>query len=176
MINKYLFSNLKFLPLTLILILVISRLIPHPPNFTPIITIAIMSGYLFKDNYFSIFILVVSMLIGDFFIGFYDNMLFVYLPLILITVIFSKIKMKINYRNLFLYGFIGSLIFFVISNFGVWLIGDLYTKNIGGLIECYFMAIPFFKNTIISTLLFSYIAFFSNNYLGELSQKLFRRS
>ncbi len=176
MINKYLFSNLKFLPLTLILILVVSRLIPHPPNFTPIITIAIMSGYLFKDNYFSIFILIVSMLIGDFFIGFYDNMLFIYLPLVLITVIFSKIKKIVNYRNLFLYGFIGSLIFFIISNFGVWLSGNLYVRNLDGLIECYFMALPFFKNTIFSTFLFSYIIYFSNSYANNLSQKIFKKS
>ncbi len=174
--NKYFLSNLKLLPIGLILLLVVSRVIPHPPNFTPIITIAIMSGYFFKDNYLSIFVLLISMFLGDFFIGFYKNMFFIYFSLILITLIFSSISKKINYQNLFLYGFLGSMIFFIISNFGVWLIGGLYTKDIDGLIECYFMAIPFFKNTVISTLLFSYVAFFSNNYVGELSQKLFRRS
>jgi hypothetical protein len=83
-------------------------------------------------------------------------MLFVYVSLFLIVLIFFKISKKMNYKNLFIFSFFGSVIFFLISNFGVWLVGNLYERNINGLIECYFMAIPFFKNTIISTLIFSY--------------------
>ena len=53
-------------PLILILLMVFSRLIPHPPNFTPIIAVAIMSGYLFKNLYLSISVLFFSMIIGNF--------------------------------------------------------------------------------------------------------------
>ena len=90
-IKKYfIINNRDIIPISLILILVASRLIPHPPNFTPVITIAIMSGYLFKNIYLSLFVLLVSMLLGDFFIGYYKNMLFVYFSLFLITFIFLK--------------------------------------------------------------------------------------
>jgi len=165
------FTNKDIIPVSLILLLVASRLIPHPPNFTPIITVAIMSGYLFKRIYFSFTLLLVSMLMSDIFIGFYKNMFFVYLSLFVITYIFANIRNKINYKNLLIFGFLGSLIFFIISNLGVWLIGDLYSKNLSGLMECYILALPFFKNTILSTFLFSYIIYFSNIYLNEPIKK-----
>ena len=149
------FKN-EIFPISLILILAFSRLIPHPDNFTPLIALAIMSSYFFKNINFSYSIMLFSMLIADFFIGFYSYMLFVYLPLFLIVLIFFNMRKKIDYRNLFIFGLAGSIIFFLISNLGVWLVGNLYPRNIDGLIECYIMAIPFFKNTVISTLVFSY--------------------
>jgi len=154
------FVDLKkeIFPIGLILILALSRLIPHPDNFTPIIALAIMGSHFFKSINFSYLVVLFSMLIADFFIGFYSHMLFVYLSLFLIILIFFKISKKMNYKNLFIFGFFGSVIFFLISNFGVWVAGNLYEKNMNGLLECYFMAIPFFKNTLISTLIFSYLA------------------
>ena len=155
-----------YLPIVLILILSFSRLIPHPSNFTPIIAVAIMSSYFFKNIYLSCVTLLISMLLADAFIGFYSNMLFVYLSLLLIVFIFHKISEKMNFKNLFICGFIASLIFFIISNFGVWVLGspgvlDLpYEKNLNGLVECYILAIPFFGNTFLSTLIFSYPAIF----------------
>ena len=164
--------NLKkeIFPIGLILILALSRLMPHPDNFTPIIALAIMSSYFFRNINFSYAIMLFSMLLADFFIGFYSHMLFVYLSLFLIVLIFFKISKKINYKNLFIFSFFGSAIFFLISNFGVWLVGNLYERNINGLIECYFMAIPFFKNTFLSTIIFSYSSFImyksSTRYFG----------
>ena len=146
----------EIFPIGLIFILALSRLMPHPDNFTPIIALAIMSSYFFRNVNFSYTVMLFSMLLADFFIGFYSYMLFVYVSLFLIVLIFFKISKKMNYKNLFIFSFFGSVIFFLISNFGVWLVGNLYERNINGLIECYFMAIPFFKNTIISTLIFSY--------------------
>ena len=161
-------KNLKreIFPIALILILALARLIPHPPNFTPIIAVAIMSGYFFKNINLSFLTLVVAMLIGDLFIGFYENMIFVYASLLLITFVFYKISNKINFKSLFIYGFIGSLIFFIISNFGVWVLGSpgvydiVYEKNLNGLVECYILAIPFFGNTFLSTVIFAYPAIF----------------
>jgi len=149
----------NYYPILLILILVFSRLIPHPPNFTPIITVALLSGYIFKNLKLSLFVLIVSMLLSDIFIAFYTNMIFVYISLILICLISNKVIANLNYKNLFLFSLMGSILFFVITNFGTWILGGLYEKNISGLINCYFLAIPFFKNTIISTLLFSYLSF-----------------
>ena len=163
-----LLNNFKkeFFPIGLILILVFARLIPHPPNFTPIIAVAIVSGYFFKNINLSLLILLVAMLVSDLFIGFYENVIFVYLSLLLITFIFHKISNKINFKNLFIYGFAGSLIFFIISNFGVWALGSpgvqdiAYDKSLNGLIECYILAIPFFGNTFLSTVIFAYPAIF----------------
>ena len=160
--------NLKneIFPIGLILILAFARLIPHPPNFTPVIAVAMMSGYFFKNMNISFLILLVAMLLSDLFIGFYENVIFVYGSLLLITFIFHKISKKINFKNLFIFGFIGSFIFFIFSNFGVWVLGspgvlDLpYERNLNGLIECYILAIPFFGNTFLSTLIFAYPTIF----------------
>ena len=160
--------NLKneIFPVGLILILAFARLIPHPPNFTPVIAVAMMSGYFFKNINFSFLTLLVAMFLSDLFIGFYENVIFVYGSLILITFIFYKVSRKINFKNLFIFGFVGSLIFFIISNFGVWLLGSPgvldvpYDRSFNGLIECYILAIPFFGNTFLSTLVFAYPAIF----------------
>ena len=159
-VKKYAF------PISLILILALARLIPHPVNFTPVIAVAIMSGYFFKNIYLSFATLIGAMLIADLFIGFYENMIFVYLSLLLISFIFYKLYKKINLKNLFIYSFAGSLIFFIVSNFGVWALGSLglqnvpYEKNLAGLVEWFVLAIPFFGNTYISTIIFSYPAIY----------------
>ena len=93
----------EIIPLTLILILALSRVIPHPPNFTPIIAVAILSGYFFKNLYFSFLVLIASMIIADFFIGFYDNMFIIYITLMLISFIFYLVGTKLNYKNLFFF-------------------------------------------------------------------------
>ena len=156
----------EIFPISLILILAFARLIPHPPNFTPIIAVALISGYFFKNINLSLLILLVAMLLSDLFIGFYENMIFVYASLLLITFVFHKISKKINFKNLFIYCFAGSLIFFIVSNFGVWVLGSpgvldvAYERNLSGLVECYILAIPFFGNTFLSTLIFAYPGIF----------------
>ena len=152
----------EIFPIGLILILAFSRLIPHYPNFTPVIAVAIMSSYFFKNIYLSFVVIIFSMLISDVFIGFYNNIFFVYLSLLLITFIFYRFNTRIKFKNLFIFGFFGSLIFFLISNFGVWLLSNMYEKNLNGLIYCYFLALPFFINTLLSTVFFSYLAFIAN--------------
>jgi len=164
--NLFIILKKEIFPISLILILAFARLIPHPPNFTPIIAVAIMSSYFFKNINLSLLILLIAMLISDLFIGFYENVIFVYVSLLLITFVFHKISNKINFKNLFICGFAGSLIFFVVSNFGVWALGSpgvydiAYEKSLSGLIECYILAIPFFGNTFLSTIIFAYPAIF----------------
>ena len=125
-----------------------------------------MSGYFFKNINLSFLVLIVAMLLSDLFIGFYENVFFVYASLLLITFVFYKISKKINFKNLFIYSFTGSLIFFLVSNFGVWILGSpgvnniAYAKDFNGLVECYILAIPFFGNTFLSTLIFAYPAIF----------------
>ena len=156
MVNK----KLTVIYLMLILSLSLSRIIPHPPNFTPIISLAIIGPFLFGSLYLCLVCVLTSMLIADFFIGFHNGMFQIYLIITLICVLFNKFKEHISNINLIYFSFAGSVIFFILTNLGVWYFGDLYTKDINGLINCYFMAIPFFTNTLISTVIFSYLIFF----------------
>jgi hypothetical protein len=137
--------------------LTISRLIPHEPNFTPILSISIL-GFLFS-TILSIKVLIVlgSMFFSDLIIGTHDFMLYVYFSLILL-IIFS------NSKNYIYMMFFGPLIFFIITNFGVWLNSSYYTKNINGLIESFYMAIPFFKNTILSTFFYCILILLTKNF------------
>ena len=147
-------------PVGVILLLAFSRMIPHPPNFTPIISMALLSGYFFSNIYLSVIILLISIFVSDFFLGFYENMLYVYFSIVLINLIFFKISYKINFKNLYLFSCSAALIFYFISNFSVWATGTLYAQNLAGLINCYYLALPFLKNTLISTLFYSYLGLF----------------
>ena len=148
-------KNKKILFITLfIIVAALMRLIPHPPNFVPITAIAIFAGVKFNNIKIAYAIPISIMLISDLFIGFYSISLFVYLAFILIITYSSFIK-KYSIKNIIL----SSVMFFIITNFGVWLMGG-YPKSIEGLVLCYTMAIPFFTNSIIADLFFSAILYY----------------
>ena len=159
-INKKLFNgNITFLYLMGIILL--SRFLPHPPNFTPIISLAILMPIFFNRDQVSLIFIISGMIITDLFLGFYPTFFITYLSLILIFYFNKKFLKNINLKNLILTSFVSSVIFFILTNFGVWSFGDMYEKNITGLINCYLMAIPFFHNTLISTTLFCLLSYFS---------------
>jgi hypothetical protein len=137
--------------------LTISRLIPHEPNFTPIISISIL-GFLFS-TILSVKVLMVlgSMFFSDLIIGTHDFIIYVYFSLILLLIVS-------NSKNYIYMSFIGPLIFFIITNLGVWLNSTYYNKDINGLIECFYMAIPFFKNTILSTFFYCILILLTKNF------------
>jgi len=163
---NHIYKNLKIysFPISIIFILVLSRLLPHPHNFTPIIAATVISSYLFKNIYLSLIILFSSMFLSDLIIGLYSNFIFTYFALFLILIIQSQIIKKITFKNLYIYCLIASTIFFITTNFSVWMFSNLYEKSFDGLIYCYFLAIPFFTNTVLSTIFFSYIAYVVTNF------------
>ena len=148
-------KNLKnyFLPICLILVLSFSRLIEHPWNFTPILAVGIFSGFYFKNFILSLFIVILSMFIGDLFLGFHSTMVFTYISLALAVVIGLFIK-HFKFTEILFSGLASSVSFFIITNFGAWLTLEMYEKNFTGLLQSYVLAIPFFHNTLISTFLY----------------------
>ena len=148
-------KNLKnyFLPISLIIVLSFSRLIPHPWNFTPVLAMGIFSGFYFKNFILSSFIVVFSMFVGDLFLGFHSTMFFTYTSLIIAVVLGLLIK-KFKFTEILFYGVASSVCFFLVTNFGAWLTLEMYEKNLAGLLQSYVLAIPFFHNTLISTLFY----------------------
>ena len=137
--------------------LTVSRLIPHEPNFTPVLSISIL-GFLFSTNlWFKVLMVLGSMFFSDLIIGTHNFIIYVYFSLMLLIIIS-------NSKNYIYMMFLGPLIFFIITNFGVWLHSSYYTKNIGGLTECFYMAIPFFKNTILSTFFYCILILLTKNF------------
>ena len=141
------------LPISLILILSFSRIIPHPWNFTPVLAIGIFSGFYFKKFYLGLFIVIFSMFLGDLYLGFHNTMFFTYISLAAAVGIGLYIKSFKTYE-IFYSSVISSVCFFIVTNFGAWITLDIYEKNFSGLVNSYIMAIPFFHNTLISTFVY----------------------
>ena len=144
---------------------VFARLIPHPPNFTPILAIALYAGLNFKNKYLFC-IPLLGMLISDYFLGYHNSFIWVYLSILLIFYLGYLYFKKHSFSSIIFLSFASSLIFFCISNFGVWIIG--YPKTFAGFISCYVAAIPFFHNTLLSTLFYTLTFHVSYKYLGRL--------
>jgi len=145
-----------FIALLFVLIGASLRLFPHPPNFAPIAAIALFGGvYFSKKIAFSLPLL--SMIISDIFIGFYEPkvMASVYGSFLLCVALGSWLKKHKKWYAVVGSSLLGAVLFFVITNFAVWAFTPWYPKTTSGLIQCYLMALPFFKNTILGNLFYT---------------------
>ena len=149
-----------------ILVASVFRLVPHPPNFTPMLSIAILSG-LYLENKYAILVPIMIMLVTDIFIGFHISMYWVYISLLLIFLI-GKYLTKNSLISIASHSVSSSILFFILTNFGVWIMGG-YSYTLNGLVLCYTMAIPFFINTLAGTLLFSISGYFVLFYLKKFA-------
>jgi hypothetical protein len=149
----------------LILIAILTRLLPHPPNFAPITSIALFSGFHFSNKRIAILIPLVGMFLSDIFLGLHSLMPVIYLSFILISVMSFYIK-TLSFTNVFL----ASTLFFVFSNLGVWYF--YYPHNWGGLSTCFVLAIPFFYNAIAGDLFYTSVLQFSFKKIKTISFSL----
>lgn len=141
MINKSVFV------VSLIFFAILSRFLPHPPNFTPIAAIALLSTKGFANRWIAFLIPIVSLFISDLFLGLHTAIPFVYGSFILIALLGRYVK-KINILTVLL----SSSIFFLVTNLGVWLLH--YPLSVEGIFQCYILALPFFLNTVIGDLVY----------------------
>jgi len=164
-IPKTLTGNRLIAALILLAILGIGwRLMPHIPNFAPIGAIALLAGTLLPKKH-TILLLLCIMLITDTALGFYLGFEWTWLSLALVIPIGLAVR-KLPLLAKSSVGALGaSLVFFIVSNFGVWLTSGMYPPTMTGLISCYFMAIPFFGATLASNFAFSTALFGISSYL-----------
>lgn len=145
----------------LILLLLLARLLPHPPNFTPVGVIGLFIGA-YSNRFWHWLIPILAILLSDFLLGFYHmtSMIFVYLGIIASSAVgYFLLNHKVRMLRVFITTIISASLFFLLSNFGVWLSAELYPMTLAGLISCYVAAIPFFGNTMAAYIVFSAIAF-----------------
>jgi hypothetical protein len=145
--------------LGLILVGIIGRIIPHPPNFTPTHAIALFGICIFKNVRFSFVTTFLTMIISDFIFGFHTSLFFVYLSLGITIFMGYGLQHKKSVARTTLLLFASSFAFFLISNFGVWFVDSMYLKNISGLVLCYIAALPFFVNHMIGTFCYGSILY-----------------
>ena len=130
--------------------LAVSRFVPHPPNFTSLLALGFYIPAVFGIKFIPVVLL--ALIFTDFIIGFHSTMLFTLGGVIIIGLISKFFNHSILFR---LFGALcGAIIFYLFTNFGVWLNG-FYDYSLMGLVECYILALPFFGYSLISTLFFS---------------------
>jgi len=144
----------------LILAAALSRLLPHPANFTPLAAMALAGGVYFNKR-IALIVPLAALVISDLFIGFHNTILFVYGSFILIGLMGLWLKSHKKPLPIFGAALLSSILFFIVTNFGVWLTGGgwFYPKTWQGLIECYTLAIPFFRNTVAGDLVYTAVLF-----------------
>ena len=152
-------KNSIYLALGLVALLTLSRLIPHPPNFTPILGMAVFSGAIISKRFFAYLVPLLAMLLSDLYLGFHASMPIIYFSLAICVLIGTFIETRVSVLNSFLSISLGVLVFFLITNFMVWYGSGMYESSISGLMTCYFMGLPFVQNTFISSLLYGMGAF-----------------
>ena len=143
----------------MILAVVAARWLPHPPNFTPITALALFGGASFADKRAAFVVPLLGLVLSDLMLGFYSITPFVYGGFALIVALGLWLRRRKSVGSVACAAVAGALLFFVVTNFGVWVLGGLYPKTLAGLGDCYMAAIPFFRNTLASSLLYSPVLF-----------------
>ncbi len=159
---------------------ILFRFIPHAANMTPVAAIALFGGSYLSDRRQAIILPLALMIISDLFLGLHDMVAFTWGATVLVSMIGVALR---NSRTAvrFLGGtFASSLVFFIVTNFGVWSMG-WYPPTPQGLAQCYVAAIPFFRNFLMGTLVYGSALFgayaLARNAVrsGQLSRALLTR-
>lgn len=137
------------------LLLIISRIYPHAANFSPVLALCLMSGFLAKKKPSYLALPVAALIVSDALLGFYPGMLFNYLAFGALFLVGHKLPFK--FSGFAFGGLFGAVVFFLLSNLGVWYASKMYAPDLSGLLTCYQMGLPFFRFTLMSTTAFMLI-------------------
>jgi hydrogenase/urease accessory protein HupE len=140
----------------LIVLAAASRLLPHPPNFAPVAAIGLYAGA-YSSRRAGWIVPFVALLLSDLVLGFYHPVSMVANYLAFATCLALGAGWLAGGRSLpRVTGAVlaSSVAFFTISNFGMWASG-YYPRTWAGLVECYTAALPFFRNTLASDVVYS---------------------
>ena len=143
-----------FIVLAIIAVAALVRFLPHPPNFVPLTAIALFAGAYITDKRLAFIVPIGAMFISDAIIGFHNTMIFVYASLIAMVGIGMLLQNRKRVAPIAIATVSGSALFFLVTNFGVWLMTGMYTKTFEGLIACYVAAIPFFRYALAGDLVY----------------------
>jgi hypothetical protein len=135
------------------------RLVPHPPNFAPIGAMALFSGAYLPRRPLSFVAPLVALFLSDLAIGFYHGMATVYVATALIVLLGWWVAKSRTPLRIGAAAVASSLLFYLITNLGVWAFSGMYPLTPAGLAACYIAAIPFFQNTVAGDLFFTGLLF-----------------
>ena len=151
-------KNNPTLPYLIMAAAVVSRFLPHPPNFTAIGTSALYGGRYFNGP-IKYFVPLGAMLLSDIFLGWHRTIPFVYGALLFNVWLGGRIARQPKWYNIIGGAAACSAVFYLVTNFGVWLIGAWYPHTTSGLINCYILALPFARWTLAGDMVFTVVFF-----------------
>jgi len=151
----------------LVSVAVLFRIIPHPFNMTPLIAVSLFSGAKFNHKKQAFLVPIVTLLSSDVVLSYmnhypllHDTIFFTYSSILLVVLLGTLLKnQSLNIVKIAGFSLMSSLLFFIMSNFGVWLFSNLYTPDMAGLVKCFILAIPFNKFSWIGDIAFSLTLF-----------------
>jgi hypothetical protein len=155
-----------FVCTAMILVAVMTRLIPHPMNFSPILAIALFSGAHFVNKRDSILVPVLAWFLSDLILGFHSLQPLIYGLAALMAMAGWYLQKNSSATRVLGFSALGSVVFFLVTNFFVWLTSGIYNLDMTGFIQCYVLAIPFFQNSLLGDMFFS-VALFGGFHLLE---------
>lgn len=147
---------------------VLLRAIPHPWNVSPILGLALFSGAHLKTHK-SLFILLGILFLSDIVLGFHSTMLFTWGSTLLVFVLGKSLKRTEFGAKIFLTSFLGSFLFYLVTNLGVFLVTPLYGKSWEGLFQCYLMGVPFFRNAVVGDTVYTLVFFGTHHLVSQRS-------
>ena len=152
--KKIAITSEEILGLALIAVAVIVRTLPHPDNFTPLTALAIFSGLLLRPR-LALWVPLIAIAASDFFQPTHDLFWLTWGCFYLTTLVGMSLRGRMSALPILAGTLTGTLIFFVLTNLGVWIWQDLYPKTASGLLECYVMALPFVRNAVAGDLVYA---------------------
>jgi len=135
------------------------RLAPHPPNLTPITAVALFGGAYFSDKRLALLAPLAALFLSDLFIAFHHQMPVVYGSFAVIVGIGLWLQRRRTAVRIAAAALASSVVFFVLTNFGLWATTSYYPHTFDGLVACYIAAIPWFRNTVVGDLFYTAILF-----------------
>lgn len=145
----------------LIVLAALSRLLPHPPNFTPVEAIGLFAGAWLADRRLAFLVPLLAMALADLILGLHSGMPVIYALIAFNVWLGLRLGPAPSALRVGGYGLLAATVFFVVSNFAVWALGagHYYSNDLAGLVLCYTLALPFFAYTLAGMAVYSLLLF-----------------
>jgi len=147
------------LAVCLLVLGIFSRLVMHSWNFTPVIALALFGGVYLKKKQLAIILPLVLFAVTDMILGFHQVMFFTWGSVVLIAAMGLWVQRNKSLTTVLGGGLASAVLFFVVTNFGVWLVSGMCPLTLAGLSECFVLAVPFFRGTLLGTFVYGFVLF-----------------
>ncbi len=145
--------------LAIVLAAAMMRLLPHPPNVTPVAAMALFAGAHFADKRLAFGVPLLAMLLSDLVLGLHSTLAFVYAGVALTTMIGMGLRGRARPLPAIGAALLAAVLFYLLTNFGVWLTGTMYPHTLEGLMAAYAAGLPFLRNSLLGDVFWTAVLF-----------------